>query len=386
MGFISEVLGYPLGWVMWLIYQVVADYGIAIILFTLISKVVMFPTSYKQQLSTVRMQALNPRLAQLKKQYANNREMLAQEQQKLYAEEGVNPMGSCLPLIVTMIILYGILDVVYKPLTHILRFKDELITNLRSVTEKLAETMGDISLDNLKSRPELEIVKAVKNHGAEFVSQNIGQDTVDQISDFKNTFLGIDLGDVPTIHPDVWDGAAIALLMIPIISCLVQLFYSIYTQYKSRQMNPDMQGGGVMKVMMLLMPLFSLWLGFQVSAGVGFYWIWSSVFSFVQSFALYQYFTKERVAVINEKIKSKKKAKKPGFMQRMMNQQAQMKQQAKDAAEAGRADYNEATSNMSKTEKNKYNRDLIKEARKRMAEKYGEEYVDEEDADNNDED
>ena len=378
MGFLSEALGYPLGWIMWFIYKVVADYGIAIILFTLLSKIVLFPTAYKQQLSSVRMQSLNPRLAQLKKQYANNREMLAQEQQKLYKEEGVNPMGSCLPLIVTMILLYGILDVVYRPLTHILRIKDTVIDELKTIILNVKE--WGIDEKALSSRPELTILKQVKDHSDVFLDKGIDADTVDQITGFKNTFLGIDLGQVPTIHPeDGWTTAAIMLLMIPILSCVVQLLYSFYTQYKSKQLNPEMQGAGFMKIMILLMPLFSLWLAFQVPAGVGFYWIWSSVFSFVQSFALYQYFTKERVEVINAKIKEKKKNKKPGMMQRMMDQQAQMKQQAQDATQAGRPDYNAETADMSKKDRNKYDRELIKEARRRMAEKYGEEYEEDDD-------
>ena len=144
-------------------------------------------------------------------------------------------------------------------------------------------------------------------------------------------------------------------------------------------MNPDMQGAGAMKVMMLIMPLFSVWLAFQVPAGVGFYWIWSSVFAFIQSFVLYSYFTPKRVEVINEKLKEKNKNKKPGFMQRMMDQQAQLNQQVNDAKSAGRDVYEQATENMSKSEKNKYNRDLIKEARRKMAEEYGEDYIDDDD-------
>ena len=162
--------------------------------------------------------------------------------------------------------------------------------------------------------------------------------------------------------------------MIPILSCLVQLLYSFYSQYKSRQMNPDMQGAGFMKIMMLAMPLFSLWLAFQVVAGVGFYWIWSSVFAFLQTFLLYKYFTPKRIEEINAKIKEKNKNKKPGMMQRMLDNQAKLNGQAEEAKKAGRADYNEETANMSKSERNKYDRELLKEARKRMAEKYGDEY------------
>ncbi len=377
MGFISELLGYPLGWIMWLIYKVVNDYGIAIILFTLLSKLVLFPTSYKQQISTMRTQLLRPKLEKLKKQYANNKEKFAQEQQKLYNEEGVSMTGGCLPLIVSMIILYGILDVVYRPLTHILRLKDGVIDKMKEIILSVKE--WGIEEKALNSRPELTILQQVKEHSQTFVEKGVDSDIVDQVSQFKNTFLGIDLGKVPTIHPEVWDKAAIALIMIPILSCVVQLAYSIYSQHKQKAINGDIQGAGCMKAMMFGMPLFSLWLAFTVPAGVGFYWIWSSVFSFIQSVALYAYLNPKRLAEINEKIKLKQKDKKPGFMQRMMDQQSQLNQQTGNSHKLGRDDYNAAIENMSKSEKNKYNRELIKEARKRMAEKYGEEYVDEDD-------
>lgn len=374
MGFISELLGYPLGWIMWFIYKVVKDYGIAIILFTLLSKIVLFPTSYKQQLSTARTQLIRPKLEKLKKEYANNKEKFAQEQQKLYAEEGISMMGGCLPLIVTMVILYGILDVVYRPLTHIIRIKDDIIDKMKDIIIQTKE--WGIDENTLKSRPELTILQQVKDHSQNFIDNGIDSGIVDQVINFKNTFLGIDLGKIPTIHPEVWDKSAIALIMIPIMSCVVQLVFSLYSQHKNKITSGDMQNAGCMKAMMLIMPLFSLWLAFKVPAGVGFYWIWSSVFSLLQAIVLYAYFKPERVKVINEKIKEKNKNKKPGLMQRMLDQQAQMNQQAIDAKKSGREDYNEATEKMSKSERNKYNRELIKEARKRMAEKYGEEYVD----------
>ena len=142
----------------------------------------------------------------------------------------------------------------------------------------------------------------------------------------------------------------------------------------SKKMNPDMPNMGAMKVMMFIMPVFSVWLAFSVPAGVGFYWIWSSVFSFLQSFLLYAYFSPKRIEAINVKLKEKNKNKKPGLMQRMMNQQAEMLKQQEQAKKGGRADYNAETEGMSKSERNKYNRELINEARKRMAEKYGDEY------------
>ncbi len=375
----SKIIGIPLGWIMYFLYNFIPNYGICIILFTLLTKIILFPTGYKSQLGSARMQALNPKLAKLKKQYANNQQKLAEEQQKLYSQEGVNPMGSCLPMIIQMIILYGVFYVVYRPLSHILRLSGDVINQATDIIIN----KGYFEESKMKGRAELYILKAVKEHKEDFAS--LGENFVDKVSEFKNTFLGIDLGSIPTIHPDGgWTKTAIALVMIPVVSGLVQLLYTIYTQYKTRKMNPAMAGMGAMNIVMFIMPLFSVWLAFTVPAGVGFYWIWSTVFAFVQSAVLYAYFTPERLKVIAEKDKEKKKNKKPGFMQKMMDQQAAMLAQQEEAKKAGRHDYSAETEGMSKSEKQIYNRQLINEARKRMAEKYGDEYKEDNGEDNDD--
>ncbi|MBR1822800.1 MAG: YidC/Oxa1 family membrane protein insertase, partial [Ruminococcus sp.] len=136
-------------------------------------------------------------------------------------------------------------------------------------------------------------------------------------------------------------------------------------------------GGGCMNVMLYGMPLFSIWMAFTFPAGLGFYWIWSSLISFIVTFALNQYFTPERIKVINEKEKEKariyaeKHPEKKTFMQRMLEQQAEMeKQQNGGSSKSANGD------KVSRSEQNKQNRDKLKEARKRMAEKYGDEYDD----------
>lgn len=379
----SEIIGIPLGWLMYAVYHVVNNYGLAIILFTILTKILMLPLSYKQQLGSIRSQALNPKLNKLRKQYANNQQKLQEEQQKLYQEEGVNPMGSCLPLIVTMIILYGVFDVVYRPLTHILRLKDDVISKLKGIIE--ANGLTD---KNFESRPELTILDKIKDGanesifltGGKYEKGGISQAVMDKIQGFENSFLGIDLGDTPTFSPDTWNKTAIMLIMIPILSGVVQLLYTFYTQYRTKKSNPEMakvQGQGCMNVMLYGMPLFSVYLAASYPAGVGFYWTCSSVFAFLQSFLLYQWFTPKRVEKINAKLKEKGKNKKPSMMQRMMEQQNEMMKQ--QGGGNIRPDYKADTEGMSRSEKQAYNRQLINEARKRMAEKYGEEYVESDD-------
>ena len=141
MGPIGELLGKPLGWIMYWIYEVVNNYGLSIIIFTLITKIILFPTAYKQQLGTARMSLLNPKLNKIRKQYANNQQKMAEEQQKIYQEEGINPMGSCLPLIISMILLYGVLDVVYRPLSHILRISSGTLDAAKQIISRILSSV-----------------------------------------------------------------------------------------------------------------------------------------------------------------------------------------------------------------------------------------------------
>jgi YidC/Oxa1 family membrane protein insertase len=138
-----------------------------------------------------------------------------------------------------------------------------------------------------------------------------------------------------------------------------------------------MQSNGCLTFMMYFMPLISVWFAYSVPAGVGFYWIWSALFSFFITFALNHYFTPERTEAINEKEKEKariyaeKHPEKKTFMQRMLEQQELANQQ--NSGKNGKKPNGEKAS---RSEMNKYNRDKIKEARKRMAEKYGDVYDD----------
>ena len=363
-----DIIGVPFGYLMRLIYSIFKNYAVSIIVFTIVTRLLMFPVSYSTQKSSARMMLLNPKLEKLKKSYASNPQRLQEEQQKLYQEEGVNPMASCLPTFIQMILLFGVLDVVYKPLTHILDMSKSIIS----------AAMGIAGLDPNKTglRGELKIMEDLAADKSKYSS--LGESFADKVFDFNNKFtiFGANLGKTPTLHPETWNKEAVILAVIPFLAGLAQLLYSVYSQMHQKKVNPAMQqaGGGCMNVMLYGMPIFSIWMAFTFPAGLGFYWIWSSLISFVITFILNQYFTPERIKVINEKEKEKARIyaeKNPGkktFMQKLMEQQAEMENQQK----AGSNDNDK----LSRSEQNKQNRDKLKEARKRMAEKYGDEYDD----------
>lgn len=377
-----DIIGYPFGFLMSWIYNFVGNYGIAIILFTVITKLLLFPVNYKTQKNSARMQLLNPKLEKLRKSYANNPTRLQEEQQKLYQQEGLNPMASCFPSLIQMLLLFGVLDVVYKPLTHILRFGKEVKTSAMDIASKILTDAGKEAIKSSDLRNELLTMEQLNAHPDKF--SEIGENFKELVMEFSENFtlFGVNLGKTPEFRPDVWNKESIILFLIPWIAGLAQLLMTIYSQWHSKKTNPNMQNMGCMNIMFYSMPFLSIWFAFQVPAGVGYYWIWSSIFSFLISLGLNLYFTPERTKKINEKEKEKarkyaeKHPEKKSFYQKMLEQQQMMEQQQNGGASRTDANGNK----ISRSEMNKQNRERINDARKRMAEKYGDVY------DNNDED
>lgn len=87
MNFITDILGWPLGIIMWLCYSLVQNYGIALLIFTIITRFALFPISIKQQKTSAKMAAFTPKLKELQKKYANNKQKLQEETMKLYEKE-----------------------------------------------------------------------------------------------------------------------------------------------------------------------------------------------------------------------------------------------------------------------------------------------------------
>ena len=377
MNALYDIIGIPFGYLMQFINYLVGNYAISIIVFTIVTKIIFLPVNYKTQKNAARMQLLNPKLEKLRKSFSNNPQRLQEEQQKLYIEEGINPMGSCLPAFIQMFLVFGVIDVVYKPITHILRIPKDVRKQAAYIASKLRVEdigkKGSFKFSDLRS--ELYIREMLEKFPDKF--EGLGANFSERVSEFydKFTFLGANLAKYPSLHPDSWNRETIVLAIIPFLAGLAQLISSVYSQIHQKKVNPNLQGGGCMTFMMYFMPVLSIWFAFNVPAGIGFYWIWSALFSFVITFALNQYFTPERTAVINEKEKEKariyaeKHPEKKTFMQRMMEQQELANQQAGGPKKAN-------GEKASRSEVNKYNRDKIKEARKRMAEKYGDDYVD----------
>lgn len=297
LGFLATPLGFVLQW----IYELVHHYFIAIFLFTLLVRLLMFPLNIKSQKSAADRARLAPRLERIQKKYANDRQKLAQKQQALYEKEGVSMTGGCLPMIVQMIVLFSVIAVIYKPLTYIQRMDTaDISTCTTAVIEAMKE---DGTWDEKKDKNnfseksyyrEMNLMDKVDTYeeqiraaltekkDAQKADEVIGvlQETKEQFSIFNQSLL--QQPSYTGIKPN-W------LWIIAILSGVTALFTSLLSMHYNKASQPQQMqqpGGCSPNAMMYMMPIMSLVISFSVPAGVAVYWIFSNLLALVQTVAL----------------------------------------------------------------------------------------------------
>lgn len=273
MGIIGEILGTPLGYIFKFCYDLISNYGIAIIVFTLITKVILFPVSILVQKNSIKMIKMKPKLDALKYQYVDDKDALLDAQSDLYKEEKYNPFLGTIPLLLQLPLIFGLIDVVYRPLKHILHFSPQIINAL---VEKTSQLTGIVDMG---SSPELFVMQNISNpsfHDAymslqngPLSGQNVGQ-LMNQIQSIDLNFFGINLAQVPHLGWDI-------LIIIPIlagVSALIMCIIQNKINVLQIEQNAFAQWG-----MTIFMIAFSSYFAFLVPAGVGVYWIFGNLFS-----------------------------------------------------------------------------------------------------------
>lgn len=346
---IMKIFGYPLGWLMWALYHLITNYGVALILFTIIVKLLLFPLGLKQQKSTIKMQMIQPKMKEIQAKYKNNPQKQNEELSALYEKEHYSPMSGCWPTLIQFVFLFGLLDVVYRPLTHLLRLSTETVNKLTEIATNLG-VLGNAT----RYAPQITIYQSVKTDPTAYAA--VGADVVEKIQSLNMNLFGLDMGQTPNLP---WQGGWNWLVLVPILAGVFALLTSIL----STKNNPTMEGqtGLSMKLMMYTMPLISVWIAFEVPAGVGIYWALSSLLGCVQIVVLNKLYNPKEVA---EKIKAEEKER----AERERQERIEAKKRAKEALKNG--EKVEDTTYLSDKEK-------IKEARRRYAERYGDTYEEE---------
>ncbi len=267
MSFLYSIFGFLLR----ALYQWVGNYGLALILLTLFARILMLPMSIKQQKSTAKMQRLQSKVRKIQQQYAGDQKKIQEETQALYSREGTNPMSmGCLPLVLQLPIIYGLIGAIYHPLQYVL---DISTAHIEALTKALGAVV-EVTTKNSRTI-ELLIIEHIQE-----LSGSVPADVFEKISSFDFKFLGLSLGQVPSVkHPDV-------LWLVPILSFASQMASSIVMYLRQKEQNPEMSKNPSMGCMTFGMPLFSLYFTFQFPVGIGIYWITSSVIAFLQMLAL----------------------------------------------------------------------------------------------------
>ncbi len=260
MSTIGYYICVPFAWLVRLFYDLTNSYGVALILFTLVIKLIMLPFQMKSKKSMMRMSRVSGQMQELQKRYAKNQAKLQEEMQKLYEEEGVNPMSGCLWSFLPLPILMALYSIIRQPITHFMMLsKDVLQTVVQSVADAGVDLTNIVMMDKATGAPALKdglyqmaaygqinLVKAV---------QEMGLSTPDGWFNVNYKFLGLDLTATPWeyVKSFTFTWAVIGVILIPILAGLSQFVFSKLTM--KTQPQTDAAGGASMKSMMYMFSL-----------------------------------------------------------------------------------------------------------------------------------
>ena len=269
----------PFAWLLMLFYDFSQNYGIALILFALVIKLVLFPFNLKGKKSMIQMNLLSSKMQQLQKQYGKDRERYNLEIQKLYEKEKVNPMSGCLWSFIPIIFLMVLYGIIREPLTYLMNVPADMINTVAEIT----------GVANSGTYPQIAMLKAIADPAVlEQVKAALG-DAGAGLFSMNVEFLGINLANIPQLNFWSAEGGLvwgnIGLFLLPLVSVGTSLL-SMYVSMKTNQMNRGGEQNDQMaktnRTMMIFMPIMSLWIGFTVPAGLSIYWIAQYIFSIFQ--------------------------------------------------------------------------------------------------------
>lgn len=341
----------PLGWILNLIFTGLQTIGFAnaalsIVIFTIIIKAAMIPINYKQQKSQKLMNIIQPEIKKITDKYKNkkdNASMVKQqnEMQAVYDKYGTSPTGGCLPMIITLFIVFALYRVVYDIYQHIPYINNlytEIAESMIDSGVNFKEVLMDFAKDNkiiYKGSAKVDEINKVLNSlkpeqwkvliksfsGSINDCQAIIKDNSSELIKIHSFIGGLNVKNAPT--DKLWPG-----LLVPILALVSQL-YSIRQMNKKNAQNKEMMDNPAMqsmKIMNTIMPLMSFGFCMSMPIGVGIYWILSSVLQIIQQFAFDIKLNKMDVdELVKQNIeRASKKGNKKSYLQKLMEAQEEM--------------------------------------------------------------
>lgn len=293
------ILGWPLGYVMEWIYKLIPNYGWDIIIFTVLIALLRIPLTIKQQKNTVRMSAFQPMIAEIQKKYKDKPDKQQEELTRLQQDFGYNPTSGCLPMLLNFFVMFGVIEVVYRPLQRIFHISAETLTAAGEALTALGIEFTTVTRD---TNIIAQVVAGESSVTSAFTAEQIA--TITEFSHHMD-FFGIDLTRVPQYSLAADN---LPLLIFPILA-IVTMFIS--TWFSMRSSGQELQGS--MKVTMYLMPLMYVFFCFTVPTAFSLYYVVSNVLMTVQSIVMRKLYDPEKVkAEVEAEIAAKRKEQKRG--------------------------------------------------------------------------
>ena len=288
----ADIIQIPFGWLISMLYQLTTNYGLALILFTIIVKLITLPATAKSKKSSMKMSRIQPRLQAIQKKYANDQQKQGEAMRALYKEEGVSMGGGCLWSLIPLLIIFPLYTVVREPITYILMESSEVAGQ---IVNEIKTLVPDLFNDKNGFYEQMLAAPFISDFAEQLKAAIPAiKDTTLQGLDF--TFLGINLGVTPDLNIFAWktyDWSTIGAFLIPLLSAGSQMLSMLISQrmnnslvtdergIEDKEMAKQSQANQTSKYMMWMMPIMSLWIGFSVPAALSLYWLVQGLVSII---------------------------------------------------------------------------------------------------------
>ena len=359
---LADIIQVPFGWLLSLLYQFTQNYGIALIIFAVLIKLILFPVTAKSKKSTMKMSRLTPKVQALQKKYANDQQKLNEATQALYKEEGVSMGGSCLWSFIPLLILIPLFAVIRQPITYMLQESTEVAQAIVAYIKEAAPT----AFSKNEYYDQVFAVSLIPQY-AEELKAAIPAIKESTLAGVNFSFLGVNLGNIPNFKIwalEAYTWGTLGLLVFPLLSAGSQVLSMFISQKMNNSVITDEKGmedkeaaknsqsNQSNKMMLWMMPIMSLWIGFTVPAALSLYWFIQGVLSLVMDLFLTKHYRKvydeedairmqialeeEAAEAERERIRAERRAANPdGITQNTSKKKLQQKQQKE--AEAAKA-------------------------------------------------
>ena len=356
----ADIVTVPFGYLIKWLYEVIGNYGVAMILFAVIVQLVLLPITAKSKKSMMKMSRLQPRIQEIQRKYADDKNKQNEAIQQLQKEEGASMgCGGCLWSFVPLLILLPLFTVIRNPIQYMLGFDADTAGKIVEVIKAANE-----SLFSAGTYDQVIAAQYITDYAAQLRDAIPALAEVELVN-IEFGFLGINLGSIPQYNVFastwLWDWAHIGLFLMPLLSAGSQVVSMLISQKMNNSVVTDEKGledketanksqaAQTSKMMVWMMPLMSIGIGFTVPAGLSLYWFVGGVIRMVEDVILTNHYRKvydaedaerlqryqqqQAAEAEKERIRAEKRAANPeGITANTSKKKLQQKQKAEEEA------------------------------------------------------